>query len=330
MGLPERISDSTLSTEERRLLLDAYKAEVESRKVELDSSFARKWFPTIATVIAGLVAGFFSLVQQQNALEATRQTQIRADSAADLAQASAKADADRETLRKEREWGFKIIEMYFTKGELFDITKNSEAAERNLKALSSVAPDVVRGLLVAEIDRIPRSSPAGSEHREDSLAAAARVQTAIQAGGPMVVAQANTWSQAQAPTVGSSPRLGSAPAPNSAQAPIQTPAPAGPRAEAGPSPADFTVYVQFRDDRALAGRVAANLRTAGFRAPAVDAQDNTPDNLQVRYYKPDQKPFAERLAAQLAQDFNLPNAAASQVVSKKELPAGILEVWLPR
>jgi hypothetical protein len=303
MQIPKSILDSSLPVEERRLLLDAYKADVDSRKVELDSSFARKWFPTIATVTAGLVAGFFSLVQQWNALEATRQTQIRADSAADLARENARAEAEREATRKEREWGFKIIEMYFDKGSLFDIAKNSEAAERNLKALSSVAPDVVRGILVAEIDRIPRTSPVGSDHREDSLAAAARVQTAIQVGGPAVMLQSSPPTQAQSDRV---------------------------RADGGIRPSDFTIYTQYKDDRALATRVNARLKAAGFRAPAIDAQDNTPDKLQVRYYRPEQKPLAEGLAAQLGQDFGMPNAEAVQLASKKELPTGILEVWLPR
>jgi hypothetical protein len=53
--------------EEQRLALD-------ERRLELDRSFARKWLPTLATVMVGLVATIFGYVQQQVAVEATERT----------------------------------------------------------------------------------------------------------------------------------------------------------------------------------------------------------------------------------------------------------------
>src|SRR5260370_33639462 len=107
--------DSQLPIEERRLRLD-------EKRLLLDNTFAKKWLPTLATLMVGLIAGMFSYVQQQNAIQTTERARIEAQS------------------KDEREWGFKVIEMYFTKRELFDLSKNSEQAASNLRVLAAVTP----------------------------------------------------------------------------------------------------------------------------------------------------------------------------------------------
>ena len=76
--------DSQLSFDERRLRID-------EKRLLIDNSFARKWLPTLATLMVGLIAGMFSYVQQQNAIQATERSRIEAKS------------------KDEREWGFKVI-----------------------------------------------------------------------------------------------------------------------------------------------------------------------------------------------------------------------------
>jgi hypothetical protein len=92
----------------------------------------------------------FSYVQQQNAIQATKRAQIEAQA------------------KDEREWAFKVIEMYFTKRGLFDLTKNSGQATSNLRVLAAVAPTAVQGVLNAERSRIP---PPGEADDTDRLAA---------------------------------------------------------------------------------------------------------------------------------------------------------------
>jgi len=55
--------------EERRLRL-------EEMRLALEHSFARKWLPTLATLMVGVIAGMFSYVQQKNSLEETERSLI--------------------------------------------------------------------------------------------------------------------------------------------------------------------------------------------------------------------------------------------------------------
>src|SRR5437764_15285821 len=79
-------------------------------RLTLEHSVARKWVPALATLMVGLIAAMFSYVQQQNSLEETKRARMEAQA------------------KDEREWGFKVIEMYFSRRELFDLMKNSETA----------------------------------------------------------------------------------------------------------------------------------------------------------------------------------------------------------
>src|SRR5579859_7691560 len=51
-------NDSQLPIEERRLRLD-------EKRLLLDNTVAKKWLPTLATLMVGLIAGMFGYVQQQ-------------------------------------------------------------------------------------------------------------------------------------------------------------------------------------------------------------------------------------------------------------------------
>jgi hypothetical protein len=257
----------SLSLEERKLLVD-------ERRLFLDSSFARKWLPTLATVVAGLIAAIFGYVEKQHSVEQT----IRLNN-------DAKA-------RGQNEWGVKVVEMYFNKRELFDLGKNPEQATANLRVLSAVAPDAVKGLLAAELERL--SAPTGEvadSQRFETLAKVAQIQTDI----------------------------GSA------------------KGESPPSPAsfepkDFMVYVQYVEGaKEIALRAQTALSQMGFKTPGVEQVRKGPSKLQVRYYRLEQRMFAEKLAKDigLALGFPVTSDNVVQIATAKKLPPGILELWLP-
>jgi hypothetical protein len=267
-----RKDDTALTPEERKL-------RIEETRLALDHSFAKKWLPTLATVMAGLIAGIFGWVQQQNAIEETKRARIEAKA------------------KDEREWGLKVIEMYFKDPKLFDLTKNPETAALNLRVLAAVAPTAVQGVLNAERSRIPAPTSGDDTARLESLAAVAGVQDAV------VAARTQTT-----------------------QTPVQPPA------QAALQPSDFTVYVQYAgDDRDTAAKAQSLLTKMGYRAPGIEKVAKVPSRLQVRYYRPEQKAFAGALAVELgkALDLSASSDNAILVTSSKPLPGGILELWLP-
>jgi hypothetical protein len=268
------------SMEERRFTLD-------EERLRLDSSFARKWLPTLGTLVVGLWAAVFGWVQYNNTQAQAAAAKNDAGHKEELARIEAHA-------KDEREWGFKVVEMYFNKRELFDLTQNRDQALANLQVLTAVAPTAVQGLLNAERDRIPKPG-AGEEgsdaQRLESLAAVAQIQSAIKSA------------------------KGENPAP-----PI------------GMAPSDFLVYIQYAEgSRDTAVHAQEALQKLGFRAPGMEQVRKAPSRLQVRYYLPQQKDFAGHLAIDLGKTLGLPATAdnAVQVKSQKLLPSGILELWLP-
>lgn len=259
-------NDPQLSVEESRLHLD-------EKRLLLDNSFARKWLPTLVTLMVGLIAGMFSYVQQQNAIQATERARIEAQ------------------VKDEREWGFKVVEMYFSKREMFDLTKNAEQASLNLRVLAAVAPTAVQGVLNAERSRIPPPTGADETSRLDSLAAVAGVQEAL----------------------ASAKQAGQAPASSF-------------------RPSDFTIYVQYPDGgRDTAVKTQSLLVNLGYHVPGIEQVSKVPSRLQVRYYRPDQRSYAGELATELGKGLGLPTGPgdAILVASSRQLPSGILEVWLP-
>lgn len=84
--------------EERRLKL-------EQERLRLDSSFARKWLPTLATVVIGFLGAVFGFAQYINTTEETKRARIDANTRETLAQSEART-------RNERDWSIKIVEMY--------------------------------------------------------------------------------------------------------------------------------------------------------------------------------------------------------------------------
>lgn len=255
--------------------IDERKLELDQQRLRLESSFARKWFPTLATVMVGLVASIFGCVQQQNAVQATQRVQIEARS------------------KDEREWGFKVVEMYLTNRKLFDLTSNPELADANLRVLAAVAPATVQGLLNAETSRIPPPSAEVNETRRlDSLAAVAGIQNVI-----------NAKEQIK------------------------------PAATSGLQSSNFRVYVQFAEgSREIATKAVSALQEQGFRAPGIEQVKKVPLRLQVRYYRPEQHEFASKLVVSLGKALQLPAMLgdAILVTSSKQLPDGILELWLPQ
>ena len=252
--------------EERRLRL-------EEMRLALDHSFARKWLPTLATLMVGLIAAMFSYVQQQNSLEETKRARIEAQA------------------KDEREWGFKVIEMYFSRRELFDLMKNSETATLNLRVLAAVAPTAVQGVLNAEQSKIPPPSGSDDANRLDSLAAVAGVQDALAA------------------------------AERSKRAP---------EAGFKPSDFTIYVQYAA-DDQDMASKAQGALIKLGYRVPGIERVNKVPSRLQVRYYRPDQKSHASALAGALGKTLGLPAGPDSTILvtSSKPLPGGIHEVWLP-
>jgi hypothetical protein len=220
--------------------------------------------------MVGLIAAMFTYIQQL----ATERARIEA------------------VAKDEREWGFKVIEMYFTKRELFDLTKNPEQAALNLRVLAAVAPTAVQGVLNAERSRIPPPSGADDPNRLESLAAVAGVQDALA----------------------------------SARQLRQTPA-----SSFKPSDFTIYVqYPDGGRETALKTQVL--LVNLGYRVPGIEQVGKAPSRLQVRYYRPDQRSYAGELATELGKALDLPAGPdnAILVASSKELPSGIFEVWLPR
>jgi hypothetical protein len=223
----------------------------------------------------------FSYVQQQNAIQETERSRIDAKEATERARIEAQT-------KEEHEWGLKVIDMYFAKRELFDLTTNTEQAALNLRVLAAVAPAAVQGVLNAERSRIPPPSTLEDANRLNSLAAVAGVQDALT---------------------------------KAAQSPVA--------AASNVKPADFTVYVQYPDGgRDTAIKTQSVLTNLGYRVPGIEQVRKVPSRLQVRYYRPDQSVYAATLVAELGKALKLPGDAVL-VRSSKELPTGIMEVWLP-
>ncbi len=266
--MTKKINDPEFSIEERRLLLD-------EQRLLLDNSFARKWLPTLATLMVGLIAAMFSYVQQQNAVQATERARIEARA------------------KDEREWGFKVVEMYFSNRELFDLTKNPAQAGSNLRVLAAVAPTAVQGVLNAELSRIPPPKNLDDVNRMDSLSAVAGVQAALESAKQQLAPRAT---------------------------------------EPEFKPANFTLYVQYpAGSRETAIKTQGLLDEIGFRVPGIEQVDTAPSRLQVRYYRPEQRAFAGELAIKLGQALNLSTTSDNAILveSAKQLPGGIMEVWLP-
>jgi hypothetical protein len=223
--------------------------------------------------MVGLIAGMFSYVQQQNAIQATERARIEAQA------------------KDEREWGFKVIDMYFSKRELFDLTKNPEQAALNLRVLAAVAPTAVQGVLNAERSRIPPPNGADDSNRLESLTAVAGVQDALAGARQSRQVPASSFK-----------------------------------------PSDFTIYVQYPDGgRDTAVKTQSLLIDLGSRVPGIQQVGKAPSRLQVRYYRPDQRFYAEELATELGKGLNLQTDTDNAILvsSSNELPSGILEVWLP-
>jgi hypothetical protein len=270
-------SDENLPLDERRLAL-------EERRLALEGSFARKWLPTTATLMVGVIAGVFGYVQQQGELQATERARIEATRATEQARTETHA-------KDEREWSFKVVEMYFGKRELFDLTSNPAQGERNLRMLAAVAPVAVQGVLDAERASILPPTGADDASRLTSLAAVAGVQSALLP----------------------------------AKSALEEPA-------AGFHPADFTIYLQFPEGgRDTAVRARGLLSNLGYRVPGIEQVAKAPSRIQVRYYRQEQRTYAGALAVELGKQLSLPASAdnAILVTTSRELPSGILEVWLP-
>ena len=266
MNTENEDNDAKILLEERRLLLD-------ERRLLLESSFARKWLPTLVTLMAGLVAGMLSYVQQQNSIQATERARIEAHA------------------KDEHEWGFKVIEMYFSRREYFDLAKNPEQAALNLRVLAAVAPTAVQAVLNAERTRIPAPGGVDDAERLNSLIAVAGVQDAL--------ANAKQLDETSEPSL---------------------------------RPSDFTVYVQYPEGgRDSAVRAQSLLVNLGYRVPGIEQIRKAPSRLQVRYYRSGQRSFAGKLAASLGEELDLSAGSDNAILvnSSKQLPSGILEVWLP-
>lgn len=263
----EREGGPHLTLEERRLRLD-------EMRLDLDHSFARKWLPTLATLMVGVIAAMFSYVQQQASIEETKRARIEAKA------------------KEEHDWGVKVIEMYFSNHELFDLTKDPETAVLNLRVLAAVAPTAVQGVLNAEQSRIPPPSSDDDTNRIKSLAAVAGVQDALAAA---------------------------------------TPTSELPRPPAKPSDFTVYVQYAA-GDKSIASKAQNALIEQGYRVPGIEKVGKVPSRLQVRYYHPEQKSLAGQLAGELGKKLGLPAGPdnAILVTSSQQLPKGILEVWLPR
>jgi hypothetical protein len=270
MAVDEKGQNKNVDLEERRLAL-------EEQRLALENSFAKKWFPIVAASMVPVVVAMIGLFQYWDSQRVTKR--LREES---------KIEA---SVKDEREWGLKVIEIYFSKRELFDLTKNPEQAESNLRFLAVVAPKAVQGVLNVEQSKIPPPNGVNDLIRLNSLAAVAGVQDALVRARELDQVPASSFK-----------------------------------------PSDFTVYIQYpngdKDTAIKTQRILANL---GYRVPGIQKVAKVPSRLQVRYYLLGQRTYAGNLATKLGEELNLPASPdnAILVTSSKQLPSGILEVWLP-
>ena len=294
-------STTALTVEERKL-------RIEESRLRLEDSFARKWLPTVATMMVGLIAAMFGYLQDRAALRENEQAREQAARADQLAR-------DEAHLKDEREWGFKVIELYFERHELFDFTLNADAAARNLSVLAAVAPTAVQGVLDAEQARIPAPSDTNEDTRLQSLAAVANVQDTLSA-----VASVEA-SQPSAHVVAAEIR-----------SKVEGVLPATAPVAAAPRTVIYSVYVQYPGgDRRTAAVTQRALNSLGFKVSGLGQVSDAPATLEVRYYLPEQEPMAKKLLAELTTKLGLAAGSGRAVLvnSDQKLPDGLLEVWLP-
>jgi hypothetical protein len=271
------MSQDNPDLEERRLRL-------QEAQLALENSFAKKWLPTLATCMAGIIAAMFNYGQHLASLQETERVRMRTEQAAKDAQIESKA-------KDEREWGFKIVEMYFDKHDFFDLTKNPQQAESNFRVFVTVAPTTLQDIFNVEKSKIPPPSVEVNVPRLDSLAAVAGVQDALTAAAP----KNNNLDKEFKPsdfTV-------------------------------------YLQYPTGEVDVATTAR--GELSKLGFNAPGMEQVSNKLSRMEVRYYRPEQKTFASQLATNLGKALGLTADANNAVLLKsaKKLPEGIIEVWLP-
>jgi hypothetical protein len=268
--LQELMNVEQLTPEERRLSL-------EEKRLALENSFATKWFPTLATAMVPLVIGIIGFFQYLDSRQVTERTRIQQRAETERARMEA-------AQKDEREWGFKIVTMYFSNRDIFDLRKNPDQASTNLKVFAVVAPKAVKSVLDAEKARISGPSTQDTTSRNNSLAAVASVQESLPQRSP----------------------------------------------EQSLNNSSFTIYIQYpKGSETQTNRLKGMLQERGFRIPAAEMVAQVPSSLQVRYYRKDQRQFAEQLSKDIASVMRIP-ATAELVTSTKPLPAGILEVWLPK
>lgn len=269
---------ATNNLQERRL-------DLEERRMDLEHSFAKKWLPTLATIIVGVIAGIFGYVQKNASIQETRRVQIEEEAKEDRLRIEAQ-------IQDEREWGYKVVELYFNKRELFDFQANPEMAAQNLRVLSAVSPKAVQGVLDAEEKSVAPPKSENDAARLNSLAAINDVQEDLTAASPQKKLADTEFR-----------------------------------------PSDFIIYVQYAEGDELAGAQAQQeLLTLGYRVPGIEKVDKVPDRLELRYYRPEQQAFSQELVVKLGAALGLTVSRdnAKLLKSSKQLPGGILEVWLPR
>ncbi len=263
----EKKDNSSMTHEEKRIRL-------EEQRVQLEQSFAKKWLPTLAVLTVAFVAGIFGYVQQKINAGATDRATIEAIN------------------RNQLEWGFKAIELYVMKQEQFDMARDPERASKNLQALAAVAPDVVKGVLNAELSKIPApTNGSDSNTRLDALAGVATVQAALAA----TESHHKTAAALQA--------------------------------------SSFTIYLQYPEDgRDTAEKVQSSLIQRGYKVPGLEQVSRAPSNLEVRYYRPEQREMAETLVREVGTAIGKAQekTTVKMLATSKTLPSGIMEVWLPK
>ena len=151
--------------EERRLSL-------EEKRLALENSFAKKWFPALAAVTAPLIIAIIGYFQHLDSRQVTERTQIQQREETERARVDA-------ALQDEREWGFKVVTMYISNRDIFDLRQNPDSASANLKVFAFVAPKAVQSVLDAEQARISGTSTQDITSRNKSLAAIASVQESL-------------------------------------------------------------------------------------------------------------------------------------------------------
>lgn len=278
--------------------IEVEKLRLEAHRARSEASIGRRYGTIIISgvlTVAGTVLTYY--------------TNSQADARAAL-------EARQET---ERNLAQNAVRVYFENPDRFDL--KTEEGKFNLRVLADTAPGKTTATLVSQIqDNAVQIATANAEVAAASPAVAAAASAATATG---VASGAAPASAPPAPTNVAEARK----AADDARYSSLANAPA--TVQNASKPSDFKVYIQYgAGAQDQAAEAQKKLISIGYGAPSPQLTTTATDAPEVRYYRASQAKFAEELSSQIKDVIGVA-ATPKFVGANRQLPDGILEVWLP-